>query len=102
MKKKDESSGEETRIKAMTYEEVDDLLKRYGVSLKNDNGYDKVYVAAMCKADYYGSAIPDEPHQALFVKNFLDDVDGTEEKAFRHWYSDTIEKGMSIPWEELL
>lgn len=32
----------------------------------------------------------------------LDDVDGTEEKTMRHWYSDMIEKGMSIPWEELI
>lgn len=81
---------------------MDELLKRYGVTLKNDNGYDKVYVAAMCKADYYGSAVPDEAHMAFYIKNFLDDVDGTDEKTMRHWYSDMIEKGQSIPWEELI
>lgn len=102
MRKKDEATGEETKIKAMTYDEVDDLLTRYGVSLKNDNGYDKVYVAAMAKADYLGSSVPDEAHLALFVKNFLDDPDGTEEKAMRHWYSDMIEKGKPIPWEEMI
>ena len=101
MTKKGED-GKETKVKAMTYDEVEDLLKKHSVNLKNDNGYDKAYVAAMIKADNMGSSIEDEKHLALGVKDFLDDTDGYEEKAMRHWYCDMVAKGISIPWEEIL
>lgn len=95
-------TGNGEKIQPMSYDDVDNLLKKYGIDLKNDNGYDKAYVAAMCKADYFGSSVVDEMRLAIFVKDFLDDADGSEEKAFRHWYVDMQTIGFDIPWEEIL
>lgn len=96
------SDGREEKVKTMTYDEVEDLLKRQNVTVKNDNGYDKLYVAAMCKADYWGSSIDDEMHMAKFIKDYLDDPDGSDEKAMRHFYFDMVAQGVSIPWDELI
>ena len=82
---------------------VDDLMKAYGIELKNDKGYyDSVYVYQMAKADYMGSSISDEQHLLRFVKDFIDDPDGSETKAFDHFYMDCIAKGVDFPWEDLI
>lgn len=101
MRKKD-GSGNENEVKPYTNDETEEMLSKYGIKLKNDHGYDKAYIASMLKADCLGSSIEDERHLAMGVKDFLDDVDGGEERAFRHWYSDMIEKGVSIPWEDIV
>lgn len=101
MKKKD-SSGNMNEIKPYTNDETDEMLSRYGIKIKNDHGYDKAYIASMAKADYMGSSLKDEQEVAKFVRDFLDDPDGGEERAFRHWYSDMIEQGVSIPWEDIV
>nr|DAT58649.1 MAG TPA: hypothetical protein [Crassvirales sp.] len=44
--------------------------------INNDNPYDAVFAANMCKADYLGSSITDEKHLCLYVKDVIDDVDG--------------------------
>ncbi len=97
---KNTGNGDE-RIKAQSYEEVENVLSNQGVIVKNDNGYDKAYIMAMCRADY-PNAVPDDTHIALFVKEYLDDVDGYEEKAFRHFYCDMVAMGYDIPWAELI
>ena len=49
--KKEDSSGELRRITPWKKEEVEVMLTEAGVQLENDNIYDAVYVANMCKAD---------------------------------------------------
>ena len=90
------------KITPMTQEDVEALLKKYGVTLEKDNGYNAVYVANMCRADYYGSSIPNEQYHALFIKDFIDDPDGSEEKAFRHFFADCMGKGVVINWGDLM
>ena len=41
-------------VQKMTKEELDDVLKQYNIKLKNDVGYDALYVFSMAMADYYG------------------------------------------------
>lgn len=82
--------------------EVDDLLKRFGVELKHDEGYDAVYVANMARADYYGSSIADDLHLAKFVKDYLDDVDGSESRAMDEFYARCISMGTPILWTEMM
>ena len=77
-------------------------MKQYGVTLENNEGYDAVYVACMCKADYLGSSITSEQNVMMFVKDFLDDKDGQKTKALDHYYADTIAKGCPLMWEEML
>lgn len=91
-----------TSIIPYTKEEIDTLLKRHNVQLKNTEGYDYVYVANMAKADFLGSSITDEQHLILYVKDYIDDPDGYHGLPMSRYYADTIGKGIEINWEEML
>ena len=67
--------GIEVPIKPFTKEDVDKILNAHNVKLKNNQLYDYVYVANMCKADFLGSSVPDEHYLALYIKDVIDDVD---------------------------
>lgn len=90
------------RMKALTKEQVAEFFRTNGITLENNRGYDAPYVHAMAKADYYGSSIDDDAHLALFVKDYLDDPDGYDTKAFDHFVIDCRSKGEPIFWEEML
>lgn len=96
------TKNDDTPIKAYTKEDVESILDRNGVKLKEKQGYDCVFVANMCKADYYGSSIEDEKHLAKFIKDYLEDPDGYDGIAFNRWLSDMARKGISINWEDML
>lgn len=101
MYKKD-SNGKKIKVSAFSKETVDELLRRYGINLDNKFGYDYVFAANMCRADYFGSSVTDEQHLALFVKDYVDDPDGYEELPFTRFYADCIGKGIPIPWEDVI
>lgn len=90
------------KITAYTKKQVDDMLQAYSIEIENLNGYDHVFVANMCKADYLDSSVPDEPHLAKYIKNVLDDPDGYDGIAFNRWYADCARKGVIINWDEML
>lgn len=100
--KKDDANGKEVNITPYTNEEVHQLLKQYGVQLKNDVGYDACYLANMINADYLGKSIPNEQYMCQHINCFLDDVDGSPTKAFDHYYSDTIANGIPLIWEDMM
>lgn len=89
-------------VEPKTKEQVEDFLSSYGEVLVNNKGHDAAYVYAMAMADYYSSSITDEAHLARFVKDFLDDPDGTETKAFDHFVVDCRQKEEPIFWDEML
>ena len=97
-----EETGKEKRIEAMGKEEVEDLLKKYNVKLEKDKGYDCVYVANMAKADYFQRSIADEAHLAMFVRDYIDDVDAYEGMPFTRFYADCIGSGTPIMWADML
>ncbi len=86
----------------MSKDKVQDYLKANGVTLRNNVGYDAVWVLHMKKADCWGSSLTDDAHLARAVKDFLDDPDGYETKAFDHFYTDCVAKGIPIFWEDML
>ena len=92
----------EVPIEPYSKKEVDELLDRYDVKLKNKEGYDYVYVANMCKADFLGSSVPDEHHLAKYVKDVVDDVDGYDGIVFNRWFADTAKKGVVIDWYDVV
>ena len=102
MEKKNPQTGRTERVKGYTKEEVDALMTKYGIQIKNKVLYDYVYVATMAKADYYGSSISDEAHLALFVKDYVDDEDAGDETTFRRWLATMIGNGEPIEWEDIL
>ena len=78
------------------------LDKKIPIQSWNKVGYDYVFAANMCIADYYGSSIIDEQHVALFIKDYVDDPDGYEELPFTRFYADCIGSGVPINWEDML
>lgn len=94
--------GRNDYIDPMTKERLDALLKQYGITLEKNNGYDAVYIANMCKADFLGSSIRDEGALILYVKDVIDDPDGYEGLPFTRFYADCIGSGTVISWEDMI
>ena len=90
------------KVKMKTKEEVEAILKANGVEIKNDYGYDKVFVMHMGLSDYLGDSVPDEAHLAKYVKNVLDDKDGYEGVALSRFLADCNGKGWPIIWEDMI
>lgn len=89
-------------IKPFSKEEVENILKSNGITLKNNALYDHVFVANMAKADYLGKSLPNEKYVAMYVRDVIDDEDGYDGLPFNRWYSDMCRKGKPIDWNEYL
>lgn len=90
-------------IVPFTKQEVESKLASQGIVLKYNKMYDFVYVANMCKADFLGTAIPnDDIHLCEYIKHVIDDPDGYDGQVFNRWISDV--EGMHIPidWSEFV
>lgn len=94
--------GVDAPIKAMSKEEVENLLHTYKIKLINDQLYDSTYVANMCKADFIGSSIEDELHLVKYIKDVIDDEDAYDGIVFNRWYADMSYLGIAIDWESML
>ena len=97
-----EEGGEEKKLVPINKKEVDAMLTTHGVTIRNNRLYDAVYVANMCKADYYGSSIQSEESMAKYIKDTLDDVDGMDGLTFNRWIADMKWLGIPIPWYDFL
>lgn len=89
-------------LSPLTKDKVDALLNTYNITIQNNELYDYVYVANMCKADFIGSSITDEQHLALYIKDVIDDEDGYNGIVFTRWYADMCKKGIPIDWEAMM
>lgn len=96
------SPGQSDKLKASIRDEVEAVLKKYGVEIADYHEYDAVYVFNMAKADYYGSSLGDELHLALFVKDYLEDKDGYDEIAMTRYYADCIARGEMPSWDDCI
>ena len=97
-----EKNGKKEKLEAMKRDDVEEMLKKLGIKMEKDKGYDAVYAANMAKADYFKSSIPDEAHLAMFVKDYIDDVDAYPGMPFTRFYADCIGSGTPIMWEDML
>lgn len=102
MRKWNSNTNSSEKIEMKSKDEIDELLKTHGITLNKNKGYDYVYVANMCKADFYGTAIEDERHMALYIKCVIDDADAVGGMIFNRWLADCDTKGITIDWEELI
>ena len=89
-------------IEMMDKANLDALMSRYGLKLTRDKGYDAVYVANMCKADFYGKSIRDEASLAQYVYDTIEDADAYEGMVFTRFYADCVGSGTPINWEDML
>ena len=83
-------------------DKTEQFLKANGVNLSNNYGHDAAYVVNMARADYMNSSISDENHLAKFVKDYMDDLDGSPTRAFDEFYIKTVALGIPIYWDEML
>ena len=102
MRKINKATGKLEKVPRYTKDEVDTLLQRANVQVDNKGGYDYVYVAQMCRADFLGNSIVDEQHLALFVKDVCDDADAADGTIMRRWYASMIAMGEPVEWADLL
>ena len=102
MKHHKPSTGEVVKLVPISKEHIDSLLKTYKIELNNNELYDYVYVANMCKADFFGSSVPDDQHLCKYVKDVIDDIDGYDGIVFNRWYADMCRKGVPVSWEDML
>lgn len=99
---KHDDKGNEVEINAWSKGEVEELLRAYGIKVKNAQLEDITYVANMCKADYFEGSVPSKQHVAMYVKESLDDPDGAEGLMFNRWIADMKWFGIAIDWSEFL
>ena len=89
-------------IDPYTKETFDDLKNRMGYSIKENKGYDDIYIANMCKADFWGSSIRDESSLVRYVKDVVEDPDAYDGMIFTRFYADCIGSGTPICWEDMI
>lgn len=96
MKKKDGS-----KVQFLEKEAVMELLRKQGVTLEHDNGYNGTYAYHMALADFYGKSLEDDKHLCVHVKCIIDDPDNEGGNMMRKWYADCVNKGIVVDWDEL-
>lgn len=102
MRKLNPATNKLERIEPYTKDQVDELLKKYNITIENNIGYNYVFAANMCKADYLKSSIADEQHLALYVKDVIDDSDAAEGVTMRRWYATMVANGEMVDWADIL
>lgn len=95
------SNNSKEYITPLSKEQVDNLLHNYNITI-NDSSYDYVYIANMCKADFYDSSIQNEQQLYLYIKDVIEDEDSYEGMVFTRLYADCINKGTPIYWEDFI
>lgn len=89
------------KVKAYDKPKVEAMLAVSNIQLKNDKGYDKVFVANMAQADFLGNSLMNEMQVARYVKDYIDDPDGYDGLPFTRFYADCIGSGTPIEWEDM-
>jgi hypothetical protein len=77
------------------------LLKKYNITLENDEMYDSTYLYSMAMTDYMGTAF-DEITTMKWIKASIDDVDKPSGFIFNRFYADCCYSGIPIDWEEFV
>ena len=100
--RRESADGKLERVKPMMVDELKSLLSKYKVDIENNDLYNAMYLAAMVKADYWGSSIEDDEHLAKYIEDTLCDVDAAEGQVFARYLADCSVKGCIIHWESMI
>lgn len=96
---KKNKEGKEEKIEPVEKEKVYELLKKYNITLENDEMYDSAYLYSLAVSDYVGTAFPTEEILAKWIKRTIDDDDKKNGFIFNRWYADMCYEGIPIDWE---
>lgn len=100
--RKEEPSGKRVRIQMSEKAQVDELLAKHNVELKNANLYNHVYLYNWIKAKLLGDAVQDEKQIVGIMRKVIDDPDNEGGNLFRHWYWDNVANGRGVDFSELM
>lgn len=90
------------KIQPIDKDKVQEILKKYNITLENDEMYDSSYVYSMIMADFMGKSIPNEQYAAMHIKDRIDDADQPDGYIFNEWYAKMCFAGIPIDWEEFV
>lgn len=97
------TEGKEKKyITPYTRDHLNNLLVQYGMEIKGAKGYDDVYIANMCKADFLNSSIRGESELLQYVKDVIEDPDAYDGMPFTRFYADCIGSGTPIQWDDMI
>ena len=98
-KKKD---GSKEKIEPSEKDKVDEVLKKYNITLENNVMYDATYLYSMAMADFFGKSLPNEQYVAMWIKDKIDDIDQPDGYIMNEWYAKMCFAGIPIDWEEYI
>jgi hypothetical protein len=96
------ADGKMEKVKPMTADELKSLLSKHKIEIEHNDLYNALYLAAMVKADYWGSSIEDEEHLAKYIEDTLCDVDAAEGQVLARYLADCSVGGCIIYWEDMI
>lgn len=102
MFKENKQTGKEEKVQPYTKEEVEAILKKHNIEIKDKGEYDFVYVAQSIKADYWGGSITDEAKLAMHIREVCEDADAPDGLIFKQWCLRQDLLGNPIDWSEFV
>jgi hypothetical protein len=100
--RRETADGKMEKVKPMTADELKSLLSKHNIEIEHNDLYNALYLAAMVKADYWGSSIEDEEHLAKYIEDTLCDVDAAEGQILARYLADCSVGGCIIYWESMI
>lgn len=102
MERKIKGSERTEKMKPVEKSKFDEIMKKYNIELKYDEGYDGVFVYSMAMSDFYESSLPTEKEVAAYVRDYVDDVDKVDGFIFNRWVADMYLEGCTIEWDDFI
>jgi hypothetical protein len=100
--RRESADGKMEKVKPMSADELKSLLSKHNIEIEHNDLYNALYLAAMVKADYWGSSIEDEEHLAKYIEDTLCDVDASEGQVLARYLADCSVGGCIIYWEDMI
>lgn len=102
MRKKVKGSEKTEPMKPIEKSKFDEILSKHNITLKYDELCDGMFVYSMAMSDFYESSLPTEKEVALYVQDYVDDVDKIDGFIFNRWVADMFLEGQLIEWDEFI
>ena len=100
--RRESADGKMEKVKPMSSDELKSLLSKHNIEIEHNDLYNALYLAAMVKADYWGSSIEDEEHLAKYIEDTLCAVDAAEGQILARYLADCSVGGCIIYWEDMI
>lgn len=100
--RRETADGKMEKVKPMTVDELKSLLSKHKIEIEHNDLYNALYLAAMVKADYWGSSIEDEEHLVKYIEDTLCDVDAADGQVLARYLADCSVGGCIIYWEDMI